>query len=166
MRHYSNECPMEKKDGEDKKVLDPDLENNAEAEQEGVLQVTTGGNKYEMPEISELDFGSGFMFTLVASKSVGKNEVINGKIDKRIVMAASKKRLPKYYILLDNQANLPVFYNEELLTRVWKVKITMRINSNGGVSETNWKGWCPGYGEVWLHRDGIANILPLCKVKK
>eukprot|EP00543_Licmophora_paradoxa_P018983 CAMPEP_0202467178 /NCGR_PEP_ID=MMETSP1360-20130828/71164_1 /ASSEMBLY_ACC=CAM_ASM_000848 /TAXON_ID=515479 /ORGANISM="Licmophora paradoxa, Strain CCMP2313" /LENGTH=49 /DNA_ID= /DNA_START= /DNA_END= /DNA_ORIENTATION= len=42
----------------------------------------------------------------------------------------------------------------------------MRINSDGDVSKTNWKGWFLGYGEVWLHRDGIANILPLCEVKK
>mmetsp|Transcript_22071 Transcript_22071/g.31648 ORF Transcript_22071/g.31648 Transcript_22071/m.31648 type:complete len:197 (+) Transcript_22071:578-1168(+) len=77
-----------------------------------------------------------------------------------------QKKLPEYYILLDNQANLPVFYNEKLLTRTWRVKTTMRINSDGRISETNWKGWFPGYAEVWLHRDGIANILPFCEVKK
>jgi len=160
MGHYSNKCPLKKKDEDGKKEIDVEETKGEEPEQQGVVQLTTGEREFDTAEITELDFGSGFMFMSIRARSeTDSPKVVNGTMNSKIVLAASNNKLPEHYILLDNQANLPVFYNEKLLTRTWQVKTTMRINSEGGVSETNWKGWFPGYGEVWLHRDGIANIL-------
>jgi len=36
---------------------------------------------------------------------------------------------------------------------------------NAGVTSTNLQGNLPGYGTVWFHPDGIANILSLTRVK-
>ena len=172
MGHYSNECLKKKKDEEENAEagIPPAAASTTDnAVSEGTANVTTGDFENDFTDISELDFGSGFIFTSVGSildVADDMADIIHGRIDDKILLAASRKKLPPHYILLDNQANLAVFFNENLLTRVWQVGTTMRINSDGGVSETNWKGWFPGYGEVWLHRDGIANILPLCEVKK
>jgi hypothetical protein len=42
----------------------------------------------------------------------------------------------------------------------------MTIMCNAGVTTTNLIGDLPGYGTVWYHRDGIANILSLARVTK
>ena len=41
----------------------------------------------------------------------------------------------------------------------------MKIHCNAGTSTTNMVGDLAGYGTVWYHRLGIANILSLAKVK-
>ena len=42
----------------------------------------------------------------------------------------------------------------------------MFIHCTAGVAKTNFIGDLPGYGTVWYHPDGIANILSLSKVKE
>ena len=42
----------------------------------------------------------------------------------------------------------------------------MKIHCNAGQTETNLIGNLPGYGTVWYHPEGIANILSLAKVKE
>ncbi len=41
----------------------------------------------------------------------------------------------------------------------------MEIHCNAGVTSTDLIGDLPGYGEVWYHPNGIANILSLARVK-
>jgi hypothetical protein len=41
----------------------------------------------------------------------------------------------------------------------------MDIHCNAGVTSTNLIGDYPGYGTVWYHPKGIANILSLSRVK-
>jgi hypothetical protein len=42
----------------------------------------------------------------------------------------------------------------------------MNIYCNAGVMSTSLVGDLPGYGEVWYHKNGIANILSLACMKK
>ena len=42
----------------------------------------------------------------------------------------------------------------------------MFIHCTAGVAKSNLVGDLPGYGTVWYHPDGIANILSLSKVKE
>mmetsp|Transcript_26505 Transcript_26505/g.37623 ORF Transcript_26505/g.37623 Transcript_26505/m.37623 type:complete len:109 (-) Transcript_26505:1190-1516(-) len=67
MGHYSNECSKKKEDEESAKDKDADdaQEGNTKSEQEGIVQVTTAEQKY--PDLSELDFRSGFLFISVGS---------------------------------------------------------------------------------------------------
>ena len=70
------------------------------------------------------------------------------------------------WILLNNQSTVDVFYNLALLHNIRKANRHMDIHCNAGVTSTNLIGDLPGYGEVWFHANGIANILSLARVKE
>jgi hypothetical protein len=75
-------------------------------------------------------------------------------------------RLPRTWILLDNQSTIDVFYNRDLLTDIRKGTGSMDIHCNAGVATTNLVGELAGYGTVWYHPSGIANILSLSRMKE
>jgi hypothetical protein len=72
--------------------------------------------------------------------------------------------VPTCWILLDNQSTIDVFSNGNLLRNVREIKTYARIRSTAGVSVTNKIGDLPGYGTVWYHPEGVANILSLKSV--
>jgi hypothetical protein len=74
-------------------------------------------------------------------------------------------RVPSSWILLDNQLMVDVFHNADLLKNIQQGKGHMDIHCNVGVTSTNLIGDLPGYGKVWYHPNGIANILSLKRVK-
>jgi hypothetical protein len=73
-------------------------------------------------------------------------------------------RIPKTWILLDNQSTIDVFHNATLLKNIRQSDSQMKIHCNAGVTSTNMVGDLPGYGTVWYHPNGIANILSLSRV--
>ncbi len=75
-------------------------------------------------------------------------------------------KLPKTWILLDNQSTVDVFCNANLLTDIRESTEHMEIHCNAGVTSTNLIGELAGYGTVWFHDNGIANILSLSRVKE
>ena len=74
-------------------------------------------------------------------------------------------RLPMEWVLLDNQSTIDVFVNHQLLKNIRRISQYMYIHCTVGVTRTNLVGELPGYGTVWFHPDGIANILSLSRVK-
>ena len=74
-------------------------------------------------------------------------------------------RLPPEWILLDNQSTVDVFTSRHLLKNIRRSKKDLFIHCTTGVAKTNLIGDLPGYGTVWYHPNGIANILSLSKVK-
>ena len=74
------------------------------------------------------------------------------------------RAVPDSWILLDNQSTVDVFHNAKLLRNIRKSPTFMDIHCNAGVTSTNLIGDLPGYGTVWLHPNGIANILSLARV--
>jgi hypothetical protein len=75
-------------------------------------------------------------------------------------------QLPKTWILLDNQSTIDVSQNDKLLQNIRQSKTSMDIHRNAGVTCTSMVGDLPGYGTVWYHSGGIANILSLSRVKE
>ena len=69
------------------------------------------------------------------------------------------------WVLLDNQSTIDVFVNRQLLQNIRQINQYMYIHCTAGVTRTNLVGELPGYGTVWFHPDGIANILSLSRVK-
>jgi Reverse transcriptase (RNA-dependent DNA polymerase) len=68
------------------------------------------------------------------------------------------------WLLLDNQANVDVFVNNDLLTNIRRAETSLTIHSTAGESVTDLVGDFNGYGTVWYHPGGIANILSLSRV--
>ena len=86
--------------------------------------------------------------------------------DVRNVQTQHGGRLPPDWILLDNQSTVDVFTSQHLLKNIRRSKKDMFIHCTAGVAKTNLIGDLPGYGTVWYHPNGIANILSLSKVKE
>jgi len=71
---------------------------------------------------------------------------------------------PKTWILLDNQSTVDVFANPGLLTNIWKTEKMLHIHTQTRIRSTSLQGNLDGYGMVWYHKEGIANILSLQNV--
>ena len=72
-----------------------------------------------------------------------------------------KGRLPALWMLLDNQSTVNVFWNIMFLVNVRKTTRRLNLHTNVGQAIINEVGELPGFGTVWVHRKGIANILSL-----
>ena len=79
--------------------------------------------------------------------------------------ASLHNHIPNTWVLLDNQSTIDVFSNPSLLVDIHSVNRSMSIYCNAGVTTTCKVGTLPGYGEVWYHATGIANILSFSRVR-
>jgi hypothetical protein len=75
-------------------------------------------------------------------------------------------RIPKTWVLLDNQSTADAYSNPDLLVDIHEVKGSLTIHTQAGKAVTKLRGTVPGYGEVWFCPEGIANILSLANVSK
>ena len=78
----------------------------------------------------------------------------------------TQEGLPESWVLLNNQSTCDIFANEKLLTNILNADGYMELATQAGSITTNMVGDLPGYGTVWFHPNGIANILALVNVKK
>jgi hypothetical protein len=136
--HYANEC------------------NNVRVEKEAeATLVTAGASTVKVDDFDDADHVH-FQFLMTGKHSDHRSVVLNQPAG----------AVPKLWILLDNQSTVDVFYNKELLQNIRKSETHMEIHCNAEVTSTNFVGDFPGYGTVWYHPNGIANILLLARVKE
>ena len=77
-----------------------------------------------------------------------------------------KAGIPESWILLDSQSTVDVFCNARLLHNIPDVKRQLVLHCNVGTTLVTKKGDLRGYGTVWYHPTGIANILSLNNISK
>jgi hypothetical protein len=75
-------------------------------------------------------------------------------------------RIPKEWILLNNQSATDSFSNPDLLRDIHEVRGSLTIHTQAGKAITKLRGTVPGYGTVWYCPDGIVNILSLANVAR
>ena len=80
------------------------------------------------------------------------------------LISQNKGEIDPNWILLDSQSMVDLFCNAALLTNLRVVGRTLKIRCNAGNMTTNMVGDLDGYGTVWYHKKGIANILSLYRV--
>ena len=71
----------------------------------------------------------------------------------------------KNWILLDNQSTIDLCCNFQATKNIRESETSRQIHCIDGIIHTNLIGDLPGYGIVWFHNNGIANILSLANVK-
>ena len=153
MGHYASQCPETLEDAQ--RMLE---ENNKtgtnmlqHATTDEAITETTNAMTFASLGVDEMeDNDTSFVFTQ----------------DVQNVETQHRGRLPPEWILLDNQSTVDVLTNRRLLKNIRRSNKNMFIHCTTGVAKTNLIGDLPGYGTVWYHPDGIANILSLSKVTR
>ena len=153
MGHYASQCPETLEDAQRM------LEENTETGTNMLHHATM--DKQPTEPMDEMIFAS-----LDIDEVEDNDTSFVFAQDVRNVETQHGGRLPPEWILLDNQSTVDVFTNRRLLKNIRRSKKNMFIHCTTGVAKTNLVGDLPGYGTVWYHPDGIANILSLSKVKE
>jgi hypothetical protein len=180
--HYTTDCPRPKKQGQTGEQLltagmesgESDKEFTYDDKWDSFTFVTNGEPNTEPDSDSGAKadaFTTDDEWTMCNDNRINFVFVNNGAPQPRSVGAAftvdKESRIPRSWILLDNQSTVDVFHNESLLKRTRVRKNGHKdIHCNAGVTSTNLVGDLPGYGTVWYHPKGIANILSLNKVEE
>jgi hypothetical protein len=102
---------------------------------------------------------------LMAGLESGKFDASEQNCHWTLANIETRTKIKQSWILVDNQSTVDVFANASLLNNIRQANSTMQIFYNAGVATTKLIGDLPGYGPVWYHKDGIANILSLARVK-
>ena len=141
----------------------------------GTAHTTTSNNNQEEDDWGTYSFG-GVQFLGLGTEVDGDKINLGDELKdllgnqttistEHIMQQSKGESICKDWLLLDNQSTVDVFANGRLLTDIQEVPIFLKILSTGGISKTNKIGYLNGYGWVWYHKDGIANILSLARVK-
>ena len=90
----------------------------------------------------------------------------NPRLEYQHTFSQSGGHIIPTWVLLENQSSVDVFPYRRLLKNIRKFDRALGIFWAGGRTTTSLQGDLPGYGKVWFHPGGIANILYLSKVSE
>ena len=166
MGHYASECPETLEDAQ--RMLNETNETGTNMLHHATIidpTITaphhTAMNDTTTEQLNEMLFAS-----VDPNEPEGNDTSFVFAQDVRNVEIQHGGHLPPEWILLDNQSTVDVFTNRHLLKNIRRANTNMFIHCTAGVAKTNLIGDLPGYGTVWYHPNGIANILSLSKVKE
>ncbi len=138
-----------------KKIATTNVQTGTVDETEETTQnLIHGVDEYNAEDDDDFDYEEHLFLQLETHDVLHLKDGINGG------------RIPKSWILLDSQSTTDVYSNPHLLTNIRKAKGTLTIHTQAGKAITTMKGTVKGYGDVWYHAKGIANILSLANVAK
>jgi hypothetical protein len=154
--HYASDCTGTHEDNPTERLARLRQQNEFKERKTRATMLMAGAAQGEFDNNNNIEF----MFLQPAKgRSVSRADY------RSVLMNQSTAHVPKDWILLDNQSTVDVFNNDKLLRNIRKSDTSMDIHCNAGVTSTDMVGDLPGYGKVWYHPNGIANILSLARVK-
>ena len=135
-------------------------ENEAKGSDNDGCSVTSGVTQSTKGEAT-VDIGCSFNFTITSEDDMNVNEK-----DEFVFFEKNKKqnKVKQMWILLDSQSTIDVFVNDDFLKSIQVSDKPIRIHSQAGMSVVNEIGDFGPTKNVWLDRNGIANILSLSKL--
>jgi hypothetical protein len=154
--HYASDCTGTHKANPAKRLARLRQQNESKERETGTTMLMAGAAQGEFNDNDNIEF-----MLLQPAKGRGASRAYY----RSVLMNQPTAHVPKDWILLDNQSTVDVFYNDKLLQNIRKSDTSMDIHCNAGVTSTDMVGNLPGYGKVWYHPNGIANILSLARVK-
>ena len=86
-------------------------------------------------------------------------------INNDTVFKQSVGKVNPTWLLLYNQSTVNVFINPDMVVNIRETIWEIHVYCNAGKVIIGKVADWPGFGEVWFHRGGIANILSLALVK-
>ena len=69
-------------------------------------------------------------------------------------------------MLLDSCSTVDLFFNKNLVTKIWKSKNSIIVKGHVGDLKTHKKAYVENCGEVWFDERDITNIMSLKNVKE
>ena len=193
--HFKSDCPLLNQETQESEVTNTTIagqstSDKASAESAQVnntvpATATVVGTKNVTTSSQEdgwgtFNFGGVTFFSLGTGTKLDQS-IVNSSVDMKtlhelvgdghetsidhVLQQSGTTTIPEFWTLLDNQSTVDVFANGKLLQNIREVPMSLKIVSTGGMSSTNKIGLLQGYGWVWYHPTGIANILSLSRVK-
>eukprot|EP00536_Pseudo-nitzschia_multiseries_P000703 jgi/Psemu1/1596/gm1.1596_g len=158
--HISPKCPYTtKKDGRqinDKKTLQ--LEQQEDNANSGITLVQSSDDFDFEDELDQDDYATAYAFIQqllpdMCTANMTRNHMycMNTK--------HVRGRLDDFWILLDNQLTVHIFCKEMFLLNVCKTTKNLELHTNARSIIIDKIDKLSGVGTIWLHREGIANIL-------
>jgi hypothetical protein len=155
--HYASDCTGTHEDNPTERLARLRQQNESKERETGATMLMAGAAQREFDDNDNIEV----MFLQPAEgRSAPRADY------RSVLMNQPTAHVPKDWILLDNQSTVDVFYNDKLLQNIRKSDTSMDIHCNAGVTSTDMVGDLPGYGEVWYHPNGIANILSLTRERQ
>eukprot|EP00536_Pseudo-nitzschia_multiseries_P003412 jgi/Psemu1/7719/gm1.7719_g len=158
--HISPECPYtSKKDGgqiNDKKPLQ--LEQQEDNANSGTALVQSCDDFDFEDELNQDNYATAYA---IIQQSVPDMCTANMTRNHMYCMSTKhvREQLDAFWILLDNQSTVHIFCNKMFLINVCKTTKKLELHTNARSIIIDKIGELPGVGTIWLHREGIANIL-------
>eukprot|EP00536_Pseudo-nitzschia_multiseries_P010272 jgi/Psemu1/25476/gm1.25476_g len=108
-------------------------------------------------ELDQDDYFTAYQFT---QSTAVYTENMRGNPRYCLTMKDVQGRLESFWwVLIDNQSTVHIFWNAMFLVNVWKTHKKLDLHTNARSVVIDEVGELPGVGTVWLHRNGVANIL-------
>ena len=154
MGHYANNCPELQNNGNT---------NGTSNAQDQCTPVPSGNNNSNSTSTSNSNSNSNSNNQENAFSNVQVGSIEHHE---RVFSQAETAEIMKHWILLDNCSTTDIFCDQNVLGTITPETTTLNLRTNGGILQSNKKGFLPNYGKVWYDPRAITNILSLFNVKK
>ena len=143
--------------------------NNSNGSTNDGNKSSSGGKKKKGTNLLNLDNNKMFFNVIDEYESESDDEFNCNFLMKNQevqLMSQQQQQEMKKMVLMDSASTCDLWSDRESLNDIRMIKSNMTIESNGGELKTQEKGFCQGYGTVWVHDDAITNIISLKNAKK